>query len=88
MYWDAIAWTLDLDVSGSTLQRTIRDAMTYSKYVSALKEFLSKPLKEKRREWAKIMYAKYRNQEDWDRVRFSDEVHAGYSPEGHPMDST
>ena len=57
--------------------------MTYSKYVSAPKKFLPVPLKEKRREWAKIMYAKYRNPEDWDRVRFSDEVYAGYSPEGH-----
>ncbi|KAK3167920.1 hypothetical protein OEA41_004366 [Lepraria neglecta] len=82
MYWGAITWTLDLDGSGPTLQPTIRDAITYSKYVSALKEFLPEPLEEKRREWAKIMYAKYRNPEDWDRVRFSDEVHAGYSPKG------
>ena len=80
---DAITWTLNLDVSAPTLQRTIRDAITYSKYVSALKEFLTEPLKEKRREWAKIMYAKYRNPEDWDWIRFSDEVYAGYSPEGH-----
>ena len=50
VHWDTIAWTLDLDISGPTLQRAMRDAITYSKYVSALKEFLPEPLKEKRRE--------------------------------------
>ena len=40
IHWDAIAWTQDLDVSGHTLQRTMRDTITNSKYVSALREFL------------------------------------------------
>ncbi|KAK3167425.1 hypothetical protein OEA41_010552 [Lepraria neglecta] len=40
IHWDAIAWTLDHDVLGHTLQRTMRDTITNSKYVSALKEFL------------------------------------------------
>ena len=47
MPWDAIAWTLNFDVSGHILQRTMRDALTYSKYLSALKEHLPEPLKEK-----------------------------------------
>ena len=29
------------------------------------------------------MYAKYPKPEDWENMRFSDEIHAGYSPEGH-----
>ncbi|KAL2053609.1 hypothetical protein ABVK25_006262 [Lepraria finkii] len=83
MPWDAISWTMDFEVSGHTLQRTMRDALTYSKHLSALKEHLPEPLRQKRKKWAGDMYAKYPKPEDWERVRFSDEVHAGYGPEGH-----
>ena len=38
---------------------------------------------QQREKWAGDMYAKYPKPEDWENIRFSDEVHAGYSPEGH-----
>ena len=33
-------------------------------------------------EFARVMLKKYPKPEDWSRVRFSDEVHFGYGPEG------
>ena len=54
MRWDAISWTMDFEVSGQALQRTIRDALTYSTHLSALKEHLQEPLRQKREKWAGI----------------------------------
>ena len=71
---------MDFEVSGHTLQGTMRDALTYSKHLSALKEHLPEPLRQKREKWAGDMYAKYPKPEDWENIRFSDEVHAGYGP--------
>lgn len=36
----------------------------------------------KRVEWSTIMLDRYPEPEDWDRVRFSDEVHFGWGPQG------
>lgn len=59
MPWDAISWTMDFEVSGHTLQRTMRDALTYSKYLAAPKEHLPEHLKQRREQWAGVLYAKY-----------------------------
>ena len=83
MPWDAISWTMDFEVSGETLQRAMWDALIYSKYYLALKEHLPERLIQKREKWAGDLYAKYPKPEDWENIRFSDEVYAGYSPEGH-----
>ena len=64
MPWDAIAWTLDLDITGQTLQDTIGLAMDYSKCLSALKQWLLEPVKKKRKKWAGDIYAKYPPLED------------------------
>ena len=72
------AWTMDFEVSGHTLQRTMRDALTYSKHLSALKELLPEPLRQKREKWAGICTPNPLSREDWENIRFSDEVHAGY----------
>ena len=74
---------MDFEVSGLTLQRTIRDALTYSKHLSALKEHLPERLRQKREMWAGDIYAKYPKPEDWERVRYINEVYAGYRPKGH-----
>ena len=84
MPWDDMSWTIDFEVSGKTLQRTARDTLTYSKYLSALKEYLPERLIQKREKWAWDIYTKYPKPEDWENIRFSDEVYASYSPEGHP----
>ena len=34
-----------------------------------------------RKAWAEVMKERYPRSEDWYRVRFSDEVHAGYGPQ-------
>ena len=83
MPWDAISWSIDFEVSGKTLQRTMRDALICSKYLSALKEHLPERLMQKREKWVRDMYAEHPKPEDWKNIRFSDEVYAGYSPEGH-----
>ena len=74
---------MDFEVSGKTLQRTMRDALTYSKYLLALKEHLRERLMQKREKWAGDMHAKYPKPKDWENIRFSDEVYAGYTPQGH-----
>ncbi|KAK3174689.1 hypothetical protein OEA41_001935 [Lepraria neglecta] len=83
MSWDAVAWTLDRDVSGQTLRQTIGQCLQYGKYKAVIKEWAPEPLNKKRKKWSKDMYAKYPKPEDWYRVRFSDEMHCGYGPKGH-----
>ena len=80
MLWDAVSWTIDFEVSGKTLQWT---TLTYSKYLSSLNEYLPEPLRQKRETWAGDIYAKHPKPKDWENVRFSDELHTGYCPEGH-----
>lgn len=47
-----------------------------------MKGWLPDRAKERRVEWATVMLDRYPQPKDWHRVRFSDEVHFGYGPEG------
>ena len=58
------------------------DALDYGNHLACMKGWLSDHAKADRQEWATVMYRKYPNPEDWHRVRFNDEVHFGYGPEG------
>ena len=60
----------------------MREACGYGKYKAALKEFLSPATKAARNKWAHDIYAKYPHPWDWHGVRFTDEFHTGYGPEG------
>ena len=82
MTWVAVKWELNLDVHSTTLQRTMRDALGYGKHKAALKEYLSPRTKEARNKWAHDMHTKYPEPWHWHRVRFTDEFHAGFGPEG------
>lgn len=47
-----------------------------------MKGWLPDRAKERRVEWATVMLDRYPQPKDWHRVRFNDEVHFGYGPEG------
>lgn len=83
MPWGAITWTLDLDILAQTLRQTIKEAIGYSKNLSALKEDLPERTKKHRVEWAGPIKAERPHRQHWHNVRFSDEVYAGYRPKGH-----
>ena len=82
MSWIAVMWDLGLDVHPHTLRRTMRDVLDYGKHKASLKEYRPPRTKEARNKWAHDMYAKYPEPWHWHRVRFTDEFHAGYGPEG------
>ena len=82
MSWDAVAFELDFKVTGRTLATTLRMALGYSHYRAALVKHLSDSAKEARVNFACTMLLKYPDSPDWYRVRFSNEMHAGYGPEG------
>jgi len=82
MTWQTVVWELNLDVHPRTLQRTLRDALDYDKHDAAIAEDLPDRTKRDRVEWASAMLAKRHTVELWKNVRFSDEFHAGFGPEG------
>jgi hypothetical protein len=72
---------VDLDVSGNIIQRVL-DSLNYRRCIACIKSWVSLQTVNKRLEWAKLMLARYPTPADWKRVRFSDEVHFGYGPQG------
>ncbi len=82
LIWDQLATEVGADVCGHTMHKIMSDALDYRKHLACIKGRLSDCAKAYRQEWAKIMYRKYPKPEDWNRVRFNDEVHFGYGPEG------
>lgn len=82
MSWIAVKWDLGFEVHWRTLQNIMREALGYGKHKAALEELLPPQTKEARNKWAHDMYAKYPKPWNWHRVRFTDEFHAGYGPEG------
>lgn len=59
--------------------------MDYHKCVACQRGWASKDLAERRLAFAEYILKKYPNPEDWQRVRFSDEVHFGLGPQGKLM---
>ena len=74
--------TLGFDIHWHILRNTMREACGYGKHKAVLKEYLSPETKAARNKWAHDIYVKYPHLWDWHRVRFTDEFHAGYGPEG------
>ena len=64
------------------MHRIMSDSFDYGKHLACMKKWLSDRAKADGQEWATVMYKKYPKHEDWHRVRFSDEAHFGYGPEG------
>ncbi|KAK4129395.1 hypothetical protein N657DRAFT_660760 [Parathielavia appendiculata] len=60
---------LDIDVSGRTVRRAVQ-SMDF------------RILKERRVEYSRVMLEKYPDAKDWRHIRFSDECHFGWGPQG------
>ena len=80
--WEQVAMEVGADVVGRTMHNVLRAALNYEKCLACVKGWLADPPMQKRVEYAHIMLAKYPKPEDWYRVRFSDEVHFSYGPDG------
>ena len=74
--WQQLSYEVGLDCSGRTVQRAM-GTMDYHKCVSCKKGWVNLKTAAKRVEWSEFMLTRYPNSEDWNRVRFSDEVHFG-----------
>jgi len=82
MQWHALVWELDLPVDTRTLRCTLHKALDYGKYDAGIKEALSERIKHDRYMWADNALAIRPTIEHWKIVQFSDEMHAGFGPEG------
>lgn len=78
--WDQLAYEIGLECSGKTVRRVMQ-TMEYHKCIACKKGWVNEKTRKKRLEWASNMLSKYPKPEDWDRVRFSDEVHFGWGPQ-------
>ncbi|KAF2627901.1 hypothetical protein BU25DRAFT_431205 [Macroventuria anomochaeta] len=79
--WDTLAYEAGLSCSGRTLQRAL-GRMDYHKCIACRKGWCGRDLKETQKEYAKMAKAMRPEPEDWDNVRFSDEVHFALGPQG------
>ena len=80
--WEQLAMEIGADVVGRTMHNVMSAALNYEKCLACVKGWLADPPMERRVEFAHIMLTRYPKPEQWDRVRFSDEIHFGYGPEG------
>jgi hypothetical protein len=81
MSWDTLAYESGLDVSPRTIQRAT-GTLNYYKCIACRKGWVNKVTALNRIEYAKLMKARYPHQDDWKRVRFSDETYIGLGPQG------
>lgn len=79
--WDELAINFDLPITGQTLQQRFNQRNIFS-FVACDKPWIPEKQAAKRVDWCKTMLQRYPNPEDWHHVRFSDEVHFGWGPEG------
>lgn len=79
--WEQLGYEVGLEFSGRTIQKAM-GTMNYHKCVACRKEWVNEKTARRRVEWATVMLQKYPHKSDWYRVRFSDEVHFGWGPQG------
>jgi hypothetical protein len=79
--WYDIVYRLDLNVTGGHLSKVMKPRQIAT-YMTTEKTLVLAKLAARRVEWCKTMLARYPKKEDWRHVRFSGEVHFGWSPEG------
>jgi len=72
---------LDLNVSSETVRRRMRE-ISFRRCLACQKSYVPPNLAARRLEYATTMLQRYPRPEDWHHVRFSDEVHFGFGPEG------
>ena len=56
--------------------------MDYHKCLACRKGWVNEKTARRRFDWAKVMLKRYPEKFDWHNVRFSDEVHFGWGPQG------
>ena len=79
--WDNLATEAETNVSGRTLRRHMREK-GYRRCVACRRSWIEEGLADKRVIWATKMLAQRPQPPDWRNVRFTDEVHLGYGPQG------
>lgn len=82
--WNELIDQFGLDVSAQTL-RIAMSKRSFFTFIATDKPYINEALAAKRVEFAKLMLAQYPQPEDWRHVRFSDEVHFGWGPEGKQL---
>ncbi len=79
--WEQLGMEASVDTCGRTI-KNVMGTMHYCKCIACNKGWVSSQMAERRKKYARKMLEKYPKPEDWDRVRFSDEVHFGWGPRG------
>ena len=77
-----LGFKAQVEASEATIQRAM-GILQYHKCFACQRGWQSPSSKKNRVQFAESMLARYPNPEDWDRVRFSDEVHFGWGPQHH-----
>lgn len=80
--WEQLATEVGAEVTSRTMHFIMQATLDYEKCIACVKGWLGEKPMERRVEYADTMLIRYPKPEDWDRVRFSDEVHFGWGPEG------
>jgi len=81
MTWGQLGSEVQVEADGRTVRRAMHSAGIYT-CIACRKELVDAKTAEKRVERARMMLEKYPDWQDWKKVRFSDEVHFGWSDEG------
>lgn len=79
--WESLAHEAGVNVSAHTLQRQFK-TKGYRRCVACRKSFITPDIAARRVKFARDMLAKYPEPQDWYKVRFTNEVHLGYGPQG------
>lgn len=82
--WDELNQHFEFDVHPITLRERMRERLIFT-FVAVAKPYLDAKLAAHRVQWATNMLRTYPHPSDWRHVRFSDEVHFGWGPEGRQL---
>ena len=72
---------LDVECHGETVRRAVKD-LNLRMCIACEKKYTSPRLRERRAEYARVMLERYPDPKDWRHIRFSDECHFGWGPQG------
>lgn len=79
--WQQLGFEAGLDCSEDMIKR-VMGTMNYHKCIACRKGWISPRTATKQVDWSTVMLERYPDQEDWHPVRFSNEVHFNYGPQG------
>lgn len=83
--WEAMPAAAGLDLDPPPSRKTIQRALKTRDFrfcVACQKSWISSKLGDVREEYCRTMLERYPLKEDWHHVRFTDETHFGYGPQG------